>query len=130
MSSEEAKTSSVEVPYLSRKGQTYDEKVAETKPGIDIESLPEGELEEPGNDLVLDDARDITTHVITVEDDPSLNPWTFRAFFLGMGLSAFGGVLGKCFNYVFPAPIFTSSQAEIYYFKPVSEHNRIVGHDI
>ncbi|KAE9405207.1 OPT superfamily oligopeptide transporter [Gymnopus androsaceus JB14] len=100
MSSEDAKTSSVEVPYLSRKGQTYDEKVAETKPGSDIESLPEGELDD-SHELVLNDARDITTHVISVEDDPSLNPWTFRAFFIGIGLSAFGGVL-----------------AEIYYFKP------------
>lgn len=90
MSSEDAKTSSVEVPYLSRKGQTYDEKVAETKPGSDIESLPEGELDD-SHELVLNDARDITTHVISVEDDPSLNPWTFRAFFIGIGLSAFGG---------------------------------------
>ncbi|KAG2134272.1 OPT oligopeptide transporter protein-domain-containing protein [Suillus cothurnatus] len=50
---------------------------------------------------VLSDERDIATHVISVDDDPSLNPWTFRAFFIGIGLSAFGGVL-----------------AEIYYFKP------------
>ncbi|KAH9481332.1 Oligopeptide transporter 5 [Psilocybe cubensis] len=50
---------------------------------------------------VLEDERDIATHVITVADDPSLNPWTFRAFIVGIGLSAFGGVL-----------------AEIYYFKP------------
>lgn len=50
---------------------------------------------------VLKNERDIATHVITVEDDPSLNPWTFRAFALGFALSAFGGVL-----------------AEIYYFKP------------
>jgi OPT family oligopeptide transporter len=99
MSTEGGKTSSVAVPQLSRKGQRYDEKVTEQKPGVDIESLPE--YEEPSPDLVLDDARDITTHVILVEDDPSLNPWTFRAFFLGIGLSAFGGVL-----------------AEIYYFKP------------
>jgi hypothetical protein len=44
---------------------------------------------------VLQDERDIVTHVISVGDDPSLNPWTFRSFFLGIGLSAFGGVLGK-----------------------------------
>ncbi|KAJ7903340.1 OPT oligopeptide transporter [Mycena olivaceomarginata] len=51
--------------------------------------------------IVLEDERDIATHVITVADDPSLNPWTLRALILGLGLSAFGGVL-----------------AEIYYFKP------------
>ncbi len=43
----------------------------------------------------------IVSNVLSVEDDPSLNPWTFRTFFLGFGLSIFGSVL-----------------AEIYYFKP------------
>jgi hypothetical protein len=38
--------------------------------------------------------RDIVTQVISVHDDPSLNPWTFRSFFIGIGLSAFGGILG------------------------------------
>ncbi|KAJ8581552.1 OPT superfamily oligopeptide transporter [Rhizopogon salebrosus TDB-379] len=52
-------------------------------------------------EAILSDERDIATNVISVDDDPTLNPWTFRAFFLGLGLSAFGGVL-----------------AEIYYFKP------------
>ena len=44
---------------------------------------------------VLRNERDIVTHVISVHDDPSLNPWTFRSFFIGIGLSAFGGVLGE-----------------------------------
>ena len=43
---------------------------------------------------VLKDERDIATHVVSISDDPSLNPWTFRAFFIGIGLSTFGGVLG------------------------------------
>jgi len=64
----------------------------------DVESTQE--LED-SDDLVLADERDVATHVITIEDDPSANPWTFRSFFIGIGLSAFGGVL-----------------AEIYYFKP------------
>lgn len=56
---------------------------------------PETAFVEPQiDDLVLHDERDIATHVISVSDDPSLNPWTFRAFLLGIGLSAFGGVLG------------------------------------
>ncbi|KAG1830315.1 OPT oligopeptide transporter protein-domain-containing protein [Suillus variegatus] len=53
--------------------------------------------------VVLQNERDIATHVISVDDDPNLNPWTFRAFFIGLGLSAFGGSL-----------------AQIYYFKPAS----------
>lgn len=50
----------------------------------------------------LADERELVTHVISVDDDPSLNPWTFRSFIIGLGLSAFGGAL-----------------AEIYYFKPI-----------
>ena len=46
---------------------------------------------------VLDSERDIATHIISVHDDPNLNPWTLRAFVVGLGLSAFGGVLGKVF---------------------------------
>jgi hypothetical protein len=32
----------------------------------------------------LNTAEDIVTTVIHVEDDPTLNPWTFRMFFIGM----------------------------------------------
>lgn len=28
-------------------------------------------------------AEEIVTHVIHVDDDPTLNPWTFRMFFIG-----------------------------------------------
>ena len=44
---------------------------------------------------VLSSERDIATHIVSIHDDPSLNPWTVRAFVIGLGLSAFGGVLGK-----------------------------------
>ncbi|KAI0058136.1 OPT oligopeptide transporter [Artomyces pyxidatus] len=71
-----------------------DEKTAYIK--ADIESTSDSDASD-----ILDDPRDIITRVISVEDDPTLSPWTFRAFFIGIGLSAFGGVLG-----------------EIYYFKP------------
>lgn len=48
-----------------------------------------------------ENAKDLVTEVLKVEDDPTINPWTFRVFFLGLGLSTFGGSL-----------------ATIYYFKP------------
>lgn len=32
---------------------------------------------------VISDAKGVLTHVIHVDDDPSLSPWTFRALFLG-----------------------------------------------
>ncbi|KAJ4128826.1 hypothetical protein NW768_007345 [Fusarium equiseti] len=49
----------------------------------------------------LETAEDIVTNVIHVDDDPDMNPWTVRMFIVGIGLSAFGGVL-----------------QEIMYFKP------------
>jgi hypothetical protein len=39
----------------------------------------------------LRDARDLVTEILLVEDDPSLNPWTFRMWFLGIGMSIFAG---------------------------------------
>ena len=41
-----------------------------------------------GEDKIHDEghvstAEDLVTQVIHVDDDPSLNPWTFRMFFLG-----------------------------------------------
>ena len=47
------------------------------------------------SDTILQNERDLVTHIISIHDDPSLNPWTFRSFFIGIGLSAFGGVLGE-----------------------------------
>ena len=71
---------------------------------------------------VLQTERDIVTHVISVRDDPSLNPWTFRSVFLGILLSAFGGVLGERHFYSKGTIRAHELQrtAEIYYFKPVS----------
>lgn len=33
--------------------------------------------------LHLDTAEDLVTTIIHVDDDPTLNPWTFRMFFIG-----------------------------------------------
>lgn len=49
-----------------------------TTPAYDAESN-----ESLGDGKVLESAEDIVTHVIHVEDDPSLSPWTFRMFFIG-----------------------------------------------
>ena len=40
---------------------------------------------------------DIATRLISLEDDPSLPAFTFRLWFLGLGLSCFGAVLGQIF---------------------------------
>lgn len=35
-------------------------------------------------EIHLDTAADIVTQIIDLDDDPTLNPWTFRMFFIGM----------------------------------------------
>jgi hypothetical protein len=69
---------------------------------------------------VLQDERDIITHVLSVDDDPSLSPWTLRAFVIGIGLSVFAGALGKYLTGALDLFTQRFSTAEIYYFKPVS----------
>lgn len=39
----------------------------------------------------LREARDLVTQVLSLEDDPTQNPLTFRMWFIGIGLSVFGG---------------------------------------
>jgi hypothetical protein len=36
-------------------------------------------------------ARDFVTEILLVEDDPTQNPWTFRMWFIGIGMSVFAG---------------------------------------
>lgn len=77
----------------------YDEKRSDSfKNDVEVASTDDSENE---SGEVLSDARDLVSRIISVEDDPSLSPWTFRMAVIGLGLSGFGGVL-----------------AEIYYFKP------------
>jgi hypothetical protein len=78
-----------------------------------VESRPDeesGRIEDYDSenyDKPAETANDLITEVIHVEDDPSLNPWTFRVAFLGIGLSTFGGSL-----------------ATIYYFKVCSSSSQ------
>lgn len=47
--------------------------------------LPHYHDEEGRDDQIhVDTVEEIVKSVITVEDDPTLNPWTFRVFFIGM----------------------------------------------
>ncbi|KAF2096568.1 OPT superfamily oligopeptide transporter [Rhizodiscina lignyota] len=59
------------------------------------------------HDIHADTVEDITTQVLTVEDDPTVNPWTFRMFFLGIGFAVFGSVLQEIF-YFKPQVIYVS----------------------
>ncbi|KAK3677023.1 hypothetical protein LTR78_003228 [Recurvomyces mirabilis] len=55
----------------------------------------------------VETAKDLVTQVLHVDDDPTLNPYTFRVFFLGVGLSIFGSVLQEIF-YFKPQTIYVS----------------------
>ena len=36
-------------------------------------------------------ARELVGEILRVEDDPTINPWTFRMWFIGIGMSVFAG---------------------------------------
>lgn len=50
-----------------------------------VDDIPAYQTDEFGRkqSVAVTTAEDLVTRVINVEDDPTLNPWTFRAFFLG-----------------------------------------------
>ncbi|KAB5572484.1 OPT oligopeptide transporter protein-domain-containing protein [Coniochaeta sp. 2T2.1] len=49
------------------------------------------------NQPVVANMEDIALKALHTDDDPTLSPWTFRMFFLGFGLSAFGSALATIF---------------------------------
>jgi OPT oligopeptide transporter protein len=53
----------------------------------------ESPLGETKKKKVLRNPRDLVTEVLSLEDDPTLNPWTFRMWFIGIGISVFGGTV-------------------------------------
>ena len=85
--------------------KSYDEKNGYVK---DVETgSSSGGSSEDGE--VLNDARDLVTHVISLDDDPELSPWTFRSAIIGLGLSTFGGVLGKTVIWILIIPPYLST---------------------
>ncbi|RFU31628.1 hypothetical protein B7463_g4723, partial [Scytalidium lignicola] len=74
--------------------------------GIDL-PFYETDPSDGRRDSVVGSAEDLVTRVIDLEDDPTQNPWTFRVFFLGLGLSCFGSVLQEIF-YFKPQTIYVS----------------------
>jgi hypothetical protein len=83
----------------AKPGLTVEE--MEASPRKDYEDVHEGEVQ------IVKDAKDLQTQLVDLEDDPTLNPWTFRSLFLGCGLAVFGAVLQEIF-YFKPQVIFVS----------------------
>jgi hypothetical protein len=59
--------------------------VSETTSTSDEEDVMKGPKKPPTT------ARDLVTEILRVEDDPTVNPWTFRMWFIGIGMSVFAG---------------------------------------
>lgn len=60
-----------------------------------------------GKERPIDTDIDYATRLISLSDDPNLPIWTFRMWFLSIGLSCFGAVLGQIF-YFRPQPVSVS----------------------
>ncbi|TRM65022.1 OPT oligopeptide transporter protein-domain-containing protein [Schizophyllum amplum] len=58
----------------------------------------EATVQEAG-DVHIEKAEDVATQVISARDDPDLPVFTFRAIFLGIGLSAFTSVLATIYTF-------------------------------
>jgi OPT family oligopeptide transporter len=86
--------------FREKDPEAYAEKVS-TESGVNEDDSIDEAIGDITDDIVLDSALQLVTKTLDVTDDPNLSPYTFRAFFLGMGLACFGAVI-----------------AEIFYFKP------------
>ncbi|EEB97874.1 hypothetical protein MPER_02715, partial [Moniliophthora perniciosa FA553] len=96
------------------RGSSLDEKKASDS-DIDVTHVGEVyddvrviDLGEDGKERPISTDVDVATRLISLEDDPTLPCFTFRMWFLGIGLSCFGAVLGQIF-YFRPQTIFVSS---------------------
>ncbi|KAF8182489.1 peptide transporter MTD1 [Mycena galopus ATCC 62051] len=85
--------------------EKYDEK--QEKSSIEIadpvaevyHDVREIDLDEEGKERPIVTDVDVATRLISLEDDPTLPAFTFRMWFLGLGLSCFGAVLGQIFYF-------------------------------
>ncbi|KAJ7574141.1 OPT oligopeptide transporter [Mycena floridula] len=95
----------------SKHSSFTDEKLSEEKPdgAIDINDVDVGDvfaqgprlidLGEDGKERPIDTDFDYATRLISLDDDPTLPIYTFRLWFLSLGLSCFGAVLGQIFYF-------------------------------
>ncbi|KAJ7764345.1 OPT oligopeptide transporter protein-domain-containing protein [Mycena metata] len=99
-------------PALSveRNHSLNDEKYDEKKDGSSVQiaepvvaevydDLRAVDLDDEGKERPIVTDVDVATRLISLEDDPTLPAFTFRMWFLGLGLSCFGAVLGQIFYF-------------------------------
>ncbi|KAJ7093296.1 peptide transporter MTD1 [Mycena belliarum] len=73
--------------------------IAEPATGEVYDDLRQIDLDEDGKERPIVTDVDVATRLISLEDDPTLPAFTFRMWFLGIGLSCFGAVLGQIFYF-------------------------------
>ncbi|KAF5368291.1 hypothetical protein D9757_010530 [Collybiopsis confluens] len=66
------------------------------------------DLGEDGKERPIETSSDYAVRLVSLDDDPTLRIFTLRLWFLGLGLSCFGAVLGQIF-YFRPQTIVVSS---------------------
>ncbi|KAF2152269.1 OPT superfamily oligopeptide transporter [Myriangium duriaei CBS 260.36] len=112
-----AMSSNVKRPSSLNKDGTYvdSESLKSAKADIHRTYSPDDELpafdaeaeNKFGQADVVHTAEDVVTHVIHVDDDITISPWTFRAFIVGIGIAIFASVLQEIF-YFKPQTIYVS----------------------
>ncbi|KAG6853742.1 hypothetical protein C0991_001758 [Blastosporella zonata] len=99
-----------------KKGSFSDEKHDEKRGSVDIAESIHGDvyddariidMGEDGKERPIETDVDVVTRLISLEDDPTLPAFTFRMWFLGLGLACFGSVLGQIF-YFRPQTVYVS----------------------
>ncbi len=53
----------------------------------------------PDSEYVIQSSHDVATRVLSTFNDPTLQAFTFRSLFLGLGFSAFGAVLAQLYYF-------------------------------
>ncbi|KAK7680237.1 hypothetical protein QCA50_016746 [Cerrena zonata] len=98
------------------KSSSIDEKLNEKSDSASVVDSVHGDvyddvrdidIGEDGKERPIETDVDVATRLISLEDDPTLPIFTFRMWFLGLGLSCFGAVLGQIF-YFRPQTVFVS----------------------
>ncbi|KAF7347691.1 OPT oligopeptide transporter [Mycena venus] len=88
--------------YLDEKASDTKEHIfsdADSEIGEVCEDIRAIDMDADGKEKPIVTASDWSTRLISLHDDPSLPVWTFRLWFLSLGLSAFGAVLGEIFAF-------------------------------
>jgi hypothetical protein len=96
--------------YNEKTGEFHNEKggVLDAREVGDVyDDIRDIDMGEDGKERPIVTDVDVATRLISLEDDPSLPCLTFRSWFLGLGLSCFGAVLGQIF-YFRPQTVYVS----------------------